>query len=181
MFYKQVIKRSPTKRNTQVMKGSGTWDFQYYTAGHLSHLMTTTVSATLGSACVFAYYGRKKRCHKALVCKTERTIHHINTPDSSSLTEQTVTLTFWSSVNSELLCWDCASFCRCLANLGKGGENRRVRTQHNTEPCRRHHHHRLLQVCQQKGSQTAAPKGFFFTCMAGHTEKQNKQNTSQTR
>lgn len=116
------------------MKGSGTWDFQYYTAGHPSHLMTTTVSATLGSACVFAYYVRTKRCHKALVCKTERTIHHINTPESSSLTEQTVTLTFWSSVNSELLCWDCASFCRCLANLGKGGENRRVRTQHRTLP-----------------------------------------------
>lgn len=163
------------------MKDSGMRDFQYYTARHLSHLMTATVSATLGSACVFAYYGRKKkRCHKALVCKIERTIHRVNIHESSSLTEQMVTLTFWSSVNSELLCWDCASFCRCLANLGKGAENWRVRTQHRTLPPpppppspENVPAERFTDCCSKR----------FLFLMYGRPyrkTKQNKQNRSQT-
>lgn len=76
----------------------------------------------------------EKRSRKALVCEIKKTIIHINIYESSSLPEQTAIPTFWSSVNSELLCWDCASFCRCLANLDGMKENCRVGTKHRNTP-----------------------------------------------
>lgn len=141
-------------------------DIQYYTAEHLSHLMTATVLAILGSIC--GYWGRNKGLTTLWSARYKEPQY------TSTSTSQAPLLSKEQHSPFDLLwipscCAETAPlFVDVLLIWIEGEENCRVGRQHR----KTYTHPSLQKTCQPKGPQTGAPNsgcflfvvcfGFFF-------------------